>query len=116
MAVIGSAGISDTKKVDIGNAFAKDVLVGGDGQNLNTLKKQKLAPAGQGQTISADDKGIFQLSCYDPGSFICIDYTLYSGAKAEQFRSQCSQGKNKVIASCDHTTRQAICVPPECHR
>ncbi|WP_417222414.1 hypothetical protein [Amphritea sp.] len=108
LAVIGSAGISDTKKVDIGNAFAKDVLVGGDGQNLNTLK-QKLAPAGQGQTISADDKGIFQLSCYDPGSFICIDYTLYSRAKADQFRSQCSQGTNKVIASCDHTTRQAIC-------
>ncbi|MBU2966388.1 hypothetical protein Q4508_14800 [Amphritea sp. 2_MG-2023] len=111
LAVIGSAGISDTKKVDIGNAFAKDVLVGGDGQNLNTLK-QKLAPAGQGQTISADDKGdkgIFQLSCYDPGSFICIDYTLYSRTKADQFRSQCSQGTNKVIASCDHTSRQAIC-------
>ncbi len=108
MTVIGTADIPDTAKVDIASALAKDVLAGGDGQNLNALK-QKNAATGTGQTLPADDQGIFQLSCYDSGSFICIDYTLYSRAKNEQFRAQCSRGGNRVIASCDKTTRQAIC-------
>ena len=108
MTVIGTAGIPDTAKVEIAGAFAKDILAGGDGRNINALK-QKNTAAGTGQTLPADDQGIFQLSCYDSGSFICIDYTLYSRAKSEQFRAQCSQGGNRVIASCDQTTRQAIC-------
>lgn len=109
-AVIGSSGISDTSKVDIGSAFAADVLAGGDGENMNTMQQQVAQGAGNvNQTVNRDDEGVFRLSCYAPGSFICVDYKLNSRSKSEQFKAQCSQGGNKLITSCDSATRQAIC-------
>lgn len=109
-AVIGSSGITDTAKVDIGSAFAADVLAGGDGKNVNAMRQQVAQGGGSaGHAGGDDDKGVFQFSCYDPGNFICVDYTLFSRTKSEQFKAQCSQGRNKRIASCDSSTRQAVC-------
>lgn len=109
-AVVGTSGISDTSKVDIGSAFAADVLVGGDGKNMNAMQQQVAQGAGNvNQTVNSDDEGVFRLSCYAPGNFICVDYKLNSRSKSEQFKAQCSQGGNKLIASCDSSTRQAIC-------
>jgi hypothetical protein len=109
-AVIGSSGISDTSKADIASAFAADVLTGGDGKNMNAMQQQTAEGTDTGsQTASSGDKGIFRLSCYAPGTFICVDYTLNSRSKSEQIKAQCSQGGNKLIPSCDSSTRQAIC-------
>ncbi|EUC68426.1 hypothetical protein Y017_04875 [Alcanivorax sp. 97CO-5] len=109
-AVIGSSGITDSAKVDIGTAFATDILAGGNGQNINAMRQSMAGGAGAGSNASTDsDKGVFSFSCYDPGNFICVDYTLYSRTKSEQFKAQCSQGNNKLVASCDSSTRQAIC-------
>ena len=109
-AVIGSSGISDSSKVDIGTAFASDVMAGGDGKNMNAMSRQVAQGGGAASQVgSDDDKGVFQFSCYDPGNFICVDYTLFSRAKSEQFKAQCAQGRNKQVASCDSSTRQAIC-------